>query len=385
MKKKLVLCGFASLFLGAFLDNSRGVILPLVQKKLDLSYSQLSFFLILGCFSAFPAVLSLVALKQKFSQNFLLKGMLFFTLLVLSLGFLPLSPVLFFTFGTLLGICLSWFGSLCNFWVMQGTPVALRARFFCGLHVMYGVGSFFAPQVFGWVERKQLPYAFGYFFAIPVILFLLGLLFFFIKEEVWEKHTKTERSKIDSLDLLIVLTFAVYVAAEVMTSMWMQTALMQSKGFSYSEASVQLSCFFGFVVLSRLLCFFWVKTEWIPTIILSTLLFGAACIFLGQVRFSKAFAFAGMIGPFFPLFLSYIGHHFPERASKLTLIIMAFLQFTLGFCHLLLGKIADKIGIGLSFYIPMFLFLFAFSLFWLVVRKTAQGVTHEKAPVSPVL
>src|SRR5205807_422848 len=88
-------------------------------------------------------------------------------------------------------------------------------------------------------------------------LFLISLIWvaFSIQKRDVAPVPEKPFTRLSSSQILILATFAIYVAAEVMTSMWLVTYLVEYRRLSVVSASKYLSLFFIFMAVTRGLCF----------------------------------------------------------------------------------------------------------------------------------
>jgi MFS family permease len=353
--------GFASLFAAAFMDNARGPVLPVLCKQLDIPYETAGLFLMLGNASAVLATFLLGRLLPLIGDR---KA----AILVSWLAVLPglLAPFVhdktsLLSLGILLGASVSLVGSLSSILTVRGSPLQSRGRFMSIQQVMYGIGSLIAPLLFSALTHAERPW-WWLFTGSSVVCLLLG--FAYIKSlpiEKIEAPVKTEIKSASSLNLAswgVILLCAMYVAGEVLASMWMTSLLVGSQGFLPADAAQYQMGFFLLMGITRFLCFLFVKARWESAVLVSCLIGGAFFAILGQQGYSWALPLMGILGPFFPLSMSRISLQFPGTWKQMMIHVYVGIQMILGMMHLSVGWVADTFGIAKAFLLsPVFLLL----------------------------
>ena len=61
----------------------------------------------------------------------------------------------------------------------------------------------------------------------------------------------------------------------------------------------------------------------------------------------------GLVGPFFPLFVSYLTVRFPERDRTLVIWLLAAIQGTLAAMNFTIGHVADSFGMDVAYWLPL--------------------------------
>jgi MFS family permease len=377
-----VVSGFAILLLDAYWDSVRGPLMPVIARVLALPYTETSLFMVLGNITAIFATVALIPLLARFGEKrvtmatcFLAVATALFSLWVSSFIFLAVLAVM-------LGVVLAFSGALCNVLVIQGTSLERRARIFCGLHFMYGFGSLFAPLALQFFLSREFHWPVVIAAATP----LFAALFFYVGIAVPEVSPvavqESPSSRLTRLQGLILLTFCIYVAGEVITSVWMVTYLVEARHFSVEAASPYLAGFFVMMCASRGLCFLSLKPTLEVWVISFSLILGSVFFALGLWGHCWAFSLVGIIGPFYPLVLARVTRSFPQQARALTLWILSSVQLTLGAAHMTIGRLTDMIGIETSYRVPFLLFLAALCGFLAYLQWERGRVSRRLSTVS---
>ncbi len=355
MRLSLIFTGLGLLLVGAFFDNLRGPLLPVFSHQLSLSYEQVSWFLVLGYLAAAFCGAQLLSLIQRTSiQKIAALACLLAPVCALFSYWVRGLPSLL-VFGVLVACTSALMGSMANLFVLHGTEPAYRARFYGLLHAMYGLGSQAAPVAVGFLLSRGYDWRLLFVGAMVPALSLGAWTFCLKTPAMSQSATAAEPERPFSwfsIQGLIVGAFCIYVAGEVLSSMWMVTYLVEVRGFSVEQATPYSAGFFIVITLSRLACY-WVRTDRVEAwAIAGGLTAGALSFILGLSGYSFAFVFVGLIGPYFPLVLARLSRYLPREAPALTVRVMFMLQATLAFCHLATGYVCTNLGVQTAYWIP---------------------------------
>lgn len=170
------------------------------------------------------------------------------------------------------------------------------------------------------------------------------------------------------LQILLLLTFATYVAGEVVGSMWMTTYLVESQRMTVEAAAPYVSGFFLFMAVTRTLTFFVrspILQTWVMTGCLGVALVAFCVGLTGQLWALPAL---GLLGPFYPLFMSRVTHIFPSTWQKMTLWSIISMQVALLGSHWLVGEAMTRYGAAVAFAFPAIM-IFATLLLTLLYLK----------------
>jgi len=246
-------------------------------------------------------------------------------------------------------------GTVANLLVLKGSPPSHQSRNLCGLHVMFTLGALLSPVAISLGLKRNLdwPWLQG---GIAYPLFgLVILLLLTIRNGEKKEAIVPQTAKLSKIQWVLLFAFASYVGAEVLTTLWMVTYLFEYRDLTIIQASKYLTGFFAMMFLSRLICFFSLKPEWERKIMIGSLVTAAFCFILGHLGWLWAFCLAGLMGPYFPLFLGRITRSFPEQWRSLTVWIITSIQVVLVIIHLTVGMLTDKVGIANAYVLPVIL------------------------------
>jgi len=368
LNKLLTFTGFIFLLMAAYLDNTRGPLLPIFNQVLNLQYGKSSLLLSVGYLSALFTLVILTISSKKISDK---SFALFFSILSLLLCFFSKFVTNFYCFilfAAMLGSAIAGFGVISNIFVIRGTTPKFHSRSLAALHTMYGLGSSIAPIVVGWIWKYSGKFQVVYYVFIPIVLFTI----FLIKKTKSLSVNITEKRRLNNVQILIVILFAIYVAGEVTTSMWLVPYLVSGCGIEISHATKYASLLFVVMAFSRFLFFLFPFFE--KTVLCGSVLLSAFFLFLGRNGFFWCFPLVGVFGPFFPLLLSRVSKNFPLESRYLTFIILTVIQLILSINQLFLGRLTDYWGISKSYSIPFYILIVAFliSVFYLFVERKGK-------------
>lgn len=354
----LIVAGLVLLLVSAYIDNLRGPLIPILKDLYQLNYTQSGFFVFFSYPVAILFSFALGPLFNKFGTKSVAYGICVLGLATFVFPLLVDSYSKLLAFGVMIGAATSTFGTLCNILVIQGTESIARVRMMCALHMMYGAGSFVAPSMVTMLQAQGIAWNWYFLIGPPLLIVLIIVALKTAKIDDHEERIP-QSMKISYRELIAVMCIALYVGAEVVTSMWLSSYLQDVKGLSLSESGFYLSLFFGFIFFSRMLGFFVVrphnevKAYWIA------LFAGAAGLGIGYLGYYWGFGLAGCMGLFFPVFLGRASTIFQSSWRSMTIWTLVVMQITLMILHFTVGNLADAVGLEIAFYLPMILIIAA--------------------------
>lgn len=366
MRFAFILTGLGLLLGASFFDSMRGPLLPVVSHELGLSYEQVSLFLVAGYLSAMAFGRALIPLTERFSFRTVAALVCLVAPVTAAFAYFVHGLGSLIAFGILVAVCSTSVGSLANLFVLHGTDLPYRSRFFGLLHAMFGLGSQAAPLAVGFAMARGWDWrALFVCGAIPISLLgvwsQLGL-----PAEEKEVHTEESRPRPFSwfsLQGILIIAFALYVAAEVLGSMWMVAYLVEVRHFTVEQAAPYATGFFIVMTLTRFGCFA-VRSDRVELVlIIGSLCIGLVCFILGLSGHEWAFPLAGLVGPYFPMVLARMSRYMPREAAGLTLRTLLTAQGTLAVCHFGMGWFATTYGLSVAYCAPAVAYALALSVF----------------------
>lgn len=338
----------------------RGPLLPVLAKSLGLSFSESGWFLAASYGAAALSVLCLMHALNVWSERAVVVGLTICGVATAVFATAVTGFVSLMLLAVLLGATVSSLGTMANVLIVEGTPPERVSRYMAAMHSMFGFGAMVATTVVGVGVARGLPWTWFFWAAVPVFV---GLLVFALQRLGRQAHhgaATVQSTRLTRPQLLVIVTFCLYVAGEVTTTVWMTSYLVKTRGFSVSEATPYVTACFLIMTLSRVACAFVMTPSRETWTLRLALLLPIVALLCGHLGLSPALALAGVYGPFFPVFLSRAGRAFPETWRSLTIWIMVLMNVLLGVCNLSLGALADGLGIEAAYLLPIALLFAAF-------------------------
>lgn len=371
MRWTIFLCGAGLLCLGSWIDNMRGPLLPVITKFMSLDYSAGALIISLGNLVAMASTWLLMPLLNRWSLRRVGISVLLYTILTCSATLLVDGPAKLFLWGALIGGCISTMGSLSNLFVQSGTEPAKRGQIMAALHSIYGLSSFFAPWFAGVILVKPENWQILFAAVAPLAAVLAGLVYFGSPPST-DKATRKNQAQAISLKpihILCIFVLIAYVVGEVLTSTWMPAFLVQEYGLNIQDASFYTSMFFGAMFVTRVATGLWAKPKYHRTIIWTGL--AAAFISFVAARLTGwlwLLPLTGLFGPFFPLYVTWVGLRFPDRDRSMVIWMLSGMQAALSVMNIFIGKLADVSGFGIAYWVPAIMILLT-----MVLLKTLEA------------
>ena len=372
-----VLGGFASQLASAYYDVIRGPLLPPVMQSLHLEFTESASFFAVGHAAAALATLAMIWALNRWSERILLLTIggvgavagLWAQAVVGFAGLLVLAA--------LIGVAVTALGTLATILVVEGSPQALQARLLAALHSTYGIGCMAGSSIVGAGLAWGLgwPKIFG--LGAPVYLGLMIFAWVKLRPQHRAAHERTVQSAgLSRMQVLVVVAFAIYVAAEVTTSMWLTSVLVQIHHLSTSDATIYVSGFFLTMTLSRLACAAFLRPAWERPVLYAALILPLGGFALGMHGELWGFALTGLCGPYFPVCLAHMSRLFPDKWRSLTIWIMVVMNVSIGAFDLVLGRLADAFGLAAAYALPPALFVLALVLLALCFRQQRRQASN---------
>ncbi len=376
VSRNYLVAGIGMLLLSSLLDNLRGPLIPLISKQLNLSYAQSSMFIVLGNATSIFSVFLLLFILNLISEKSLTILVCVLTIASCAFSLLVDDFLTFAVFAVGLGLGMSVLGSLCSIFAIRGSKPENQSRSLAFLHMMYGLSSFAASGIVGIATANKVPWPWLFLLLIPFFFFLIYFLRFRLPDatEHPTHHASQRQSKrLYGAQILVVMVYCTYVGGEVLSSTWLPSYLVGTRGFKVADAAEYVAGFFLVMTISRLLCFAFYKQKYEALILRLSLLLPCVFLGLGYLGFNWAFCFVGVVGPFYPLFLGRASRRFPQNWRSLVLWVVVCNQTALCLLNLFFGKVADMAGVGVAFFIPPFCLLFASALLALYFRDESKS------------
>jgi fucose permease len=347
---KLVIFGFLTLLLSAFIDNIRGPLLVPMLQTLGLTLSGGGLFLGVSHIGAALASLLLLRLQKTATDRGILLGAFAVTVLVGGVALLTSGPLTLVLLALLTGFVITSLGTMCNILVILGSPKQLLGKILSGLHGMYGVGSYLGTITVGQLLSLSMPWYMAYAVAS---LCGFGMLILIATQFPGQSTSGTAPAQRFGnprwAHLLVVATFAFYVGSEVSMIMWMPAFLTQSKGLSPAEGAQYASYFFLVLTATRLGCAFFVRPGFEKHLAIACLMASFGFFWYAFFFDYRFIALTGLLGPFYPLFFSMVSQTFRVSWRIMTTLIMLGVNGFVGITNYSIGQLSDVYGVALAY------------------------------------
>lgn len=355
MRWSIFLCGAGLLCLASWIDNIRGPLLPVITKLMNLDYGAAGLIISLGNLVAMASTWLLMPLLNRWSLRRVGIGVLIYALAICSATMFVDNSSKLFLWGALIGGSISTMGSLSNLFVQNGTAPMRRGQIMSALHSLYGLSSFFAPWIAGFVLTRPENWQ-RLFTAVAPFAAGLAALVYFGGPPSADKTTRRAQAqsiKLEPIHILSILVLIAYVVGEVLTSTWMPAFLVQTYGLDIQDASFYTSMFFASMLVTRVACGIWAKPRYHRLIIWASLALSLTCFVAGRLTgWLWLLPLTGIFGPFFPLYVTWVGLRFPERDRSMVIWMLSGMQAALSIMNLMIGKLADLAGFGIAYWAP---------------------------------
>ncbi len=356
MRFAFIFTGLGLLLCSSFFDSLRGPLLPLLSHELNLPYEKVSLFLVMGYLAAMAFGRVLIPVVERFSYRRVAALLCLLAPLTAAYAFLVGGLGSLIAFGILVAVTSSSIGSVANLFVLHGTDAPYRARFYGLLHAMFGLGSQAAPFFVGLLLARGMDWRWLFVIGSLPILLLGAWTQLGLPNESTAPEPDAPRPRPFrwiSLQGLLVLAFALYVAAEVLGSIWLVAYLVEVRGFTVADAAPYATGFFVVMTATRFACYAVRDDQVEKFLIVGGLGVGLVSFIVGLSGYPLAFSLVGLVGPYFPLVLARMSRLLPREAPSLTMRTLIVAQGTLAACHFGMGYLATTFGMAMAYQAPV--------------------------------
>jgi hypothetical protein len=155
--------------------------------------------------------------------------------------------------------------------------------------------------------------------------------------------------------------------------MWMTTWAV-SHGRTLQEGAEYTSMFFVLMTVTRLVCSFFVTARWMWVVIWSSLIASVVFFTVGRLLdLPWLVAGMGLLGPFFPLYVSYVTVRYPDRDRTMVIWILSLMQGLLAVMNLSVGQLAVRFGIDVAYWLAPVMIVVCMALLTVVRRSKPRG------------
>lgn len=364
LKFFFVASAYLSLFCLGMSDNLRGPVFVEILNTYNLTQTQGSLLWATGSFFGFfgsffyPHLARLLRIE---AISPLMLVLIAFAWFIIGRSSVSYSMVL--CSSAIFGIALGAIGVHINILIHQGVTAQEQSPYFSGLHSMYALSSLAAPLVVVFVHWIGATWRFSFdligLFSLFIAI-LLGLGCFssklkpFLDLERRMEVRNDQRLENEKSRWIFVVLFAVvlggYVVAEIMISSRLATYLRRENGMDLSASSAAAALFFLGLFLTRGAMFFFpLRMQAFRQLMISNSL-SVLLIVLGVIWHPYFLLLTGLsMGLFYPISMVYLSEKFPHGMSRILSKTQALQALLIMSMHLMMGYLADHIGMRLSF------------------------------------
>lgn len=356
MRWSYICCSFLILSVGAYLDNVRGPLIPLLTHRFGIPYGKTSWFLVLASVVGLATNLLLLPLLRYWGERKVILVMCLIGGLTTISGFWVTDFPSLLGMAGLIGCAVASMGTLSNVLAIQGSDEKSRSKLLCAVHMMYGFGSLLAPMTASFLLDRGFAWNSILVACAPLVLLIAFLVVRYLPSVKDVPAVEANPGKLSFVQKILMAVFGVYVVGECMTTMWMTTYLVEAEKFSVAQGARYVTGFFLMMGITRALCFLSLKPRHETFVVTGCLILSSAAFVAGRSGWLWAFPLAGILGPFFPLLLSRVSRNFPVQSRSMTVWILVSVQLGLALAYALMGRLTDMVGISVTYWVP-FIFL----------------------------
>lgn len=347
---------FTLMFLSPFIENTRGIFIPIFKEDFSVSNTGISSMLtsvsLVGMAVTFlgGAIIERIGQKKTIIIGIvcLISGIFIQsqadTFLMFFIGFAPIvAGINIYAVAANTIIPILFVGT---------STIAMNL-----LHFMYGAGSTVSQNAVGFLLDRNITWRTMYLFiALFYLIVLIAFIFAKIPDEPKAENIVEGKSIFKNPMLYFFgLGLGFYVFAEQGISLWLTNYLKEGFGLRESVGARYLGIFFLIFAIGRLVGGFIVqKTGVLRTVIVSqviALILLGTGIMLGEdyvIIISISGLFFSIV---FPSLMSLVSVLFSEKPGMATGFIMTMVALVLNLMNLLMGVMTDLVGPKVSIYL----------------------------------
>jgi fucose permease len=340
---------FALMFLASFIENTRGIFIPIFKDDFAVSNTAISS-MITG--------VSLAGMVVTFIGGTLIEKLGQKKTLLLGIVCLILGIIIQAVSGSYLMFFVGFVPIIAGLNIFNVTANTMVPIIFVGsstiamnlLHFMYGAGSTISQNAIGILLDKGITWRIIYFFIAALYLLVLVSFKFTRYPDVQRVPEKEEGGSVLRNPMLYVFGAALgfYVFAEQGMSLWLPNYLKEAFGLRESIGARYLGAFFLLFAIGRLLGGFIVQKTGVLKAVIITEIVALVLLFIG-VFFGTSYLFVISISGLFysivfPSTMSLVSKIFRERPGMATGFIMTMVAFILNSMNLIMGILMDQMG-----------------------------------------
>lgn len=373
---------FTLMFLSPFIENTRGIFIPIFKEDFSVSNTAISSMITSVSLAGMAVTLLGGAIIERIGQKktiiigivCLISGIFIQsqadTFTMFFIGFAPIIAGI-----NIYGVAAN---TIIPILFVGTSTIAMNL-----LHFMYGAGSTVSQNAIGFLLDRNITWRTMYLFiALFYLIVLIAFIFAKIPDEPKVENAVAGKSIFKNPLLYVFgLGLGFYVFAEQGISLWLTNYLKEGFGLRESVGARYLGIFFFIFAIGRLVGGFIVqKTGVFRTVIMSQVI---ALILLGTgimlgVDYVIIISISGLFFSIvFPSLMSLVSVLFSEKPGMATGFIMTMVALVLNLMNLLMGILTDLVGPKVSIYLlPLSM---AISLSIVAYIKLKVGKKLEKS------
>jgi len=368
-----IILAYAGLVALSFFDNGRGAAYPEILNHFKISTDMGSYLfslvslsgLIVNLTSRWWLPLTGLVGGTRWSMMFIGIGS-FGVSYASSLG----NYYLTLAFALFAGLGLGALAITMNLMVAEGAPLHQRRRFLSGLHGVYGVSSFLAPQVINlliFMGENWITY-----FKYISIIAALVLIYSFKVHDTHKEHFQETSKKYPiglSKRLIVGLFMGLYVASEIVVSSRLSLYLTRVLDFDSIQANSYLSYFFVALMTGRLLFAFIDFKHDNRSLLLLGYFATLVCFSIGIWVHPIALPLCGLTMSYiFPVSMDWLNDKFKKHTHLMLSSVMTIIGVSLSSMHWGFGQLTDMFGVKMAFY-AFYILKFSSLILFLIADK----------------
>lgn len=347
---------FTLMFLSPFIENTRGIFIPIFKEDFSVSNTVISSMITSVSLAGMAVTFFSGALIERIGQKkTIIIGILCLitgifvqsqseTFLMFFIGFIPIIAGI-----NIYGVAAN---TVIPILFVGTSTIAMNL-----LHFMYGAGSTVSQNAVGFLLDRNITWRTMYvFIALLYLIVLISFIFAKIPDEPKAENVTAGKSIFrDPMLYIFGLGLGFYVFAEQGISLWLTNYLKEGFGLRESVGARYLSIFFLIFAFGRLVGGFIVQKTGVLRTVMATqvvaLLLLAAGIMLGEdyiIIISLSGLFFSIV---FPSLMSLVSVLFSEKPGMATGFMMTMVAFVLNLMNLLMGVLTDLLGPKVSIYL----------------------------------
>lgn len=373
---------FFVMLMAPFIENTRGIFIPIFKAEFGVSNTLISASLTLGAISSMGfsllggPIISKIGQKRSIlaSVVLILSGILLQiwsgSFLVFAIGFVPIS----------MGIALYNVSAntIVPFIFFSAQTVVMNI-----LHSMYGIGSTLSQNLTGILLANGIGWRSIYVMIAAVYLLIAILMQFSLIPDIPRVKVVSE-AKGSLLKNPLVYAFGLglgfYAFSELGLSLWLTNYLKDSYGFTESMGARYLGLFFLVFSVGRLLGGFVVQKFGTMRTIIGSMMIALTLMITGLLLGERYIIVISIAGIFyaivFPSLISQVGNVFRDRPEHAMGYIVTLVSVGLTLMNQTMGILTDLLGARTSiFLIPFSMMLSLLCIIY--IRSKTKGLIRD--------